>query len=780
MLTLLHKVRRDVRRRPLRNLLTLVGIVLGVAGVVAISSTARTLVEAQRLTYDGSRQADLATFAEDISETTADLVARQPNVSEAETRSVVFTRFTTGERWENLRLVGINDFSAMQLNVVELVRGRFPGSGEIAFDTSTRELTAVDIGDVVAIRTSPDKRSSYLTVVGLTSSPARLGAGLMNQATAYAPADIVRDLAGQSADNFLLIRVSDPERASQTAEDVRELLAKRAVTVSGFDVRDPGAFVGSRELGTLLLLLRLFSYLGAALAAVLVGNTLAAVMSEETGQIGIIKSLGGRRRHVVATYLLYGSILGLLGTLIGWAAGLVLGRAISRYLTDLTGLQQPDFAIRPREIVLALLVGASVTVTTSIVPVIIRSGERVAVLLRSPGVRSERGSSLLRRLSDPFGGVSVAAVLGMRNALRRPARTASTLIVVTVAVAAFISTQALSRSVSGTVDELYELYGADGWIYFQQPVDLGFAAVLQREPSVTQAEPWTSATGAIGSVRTDIWGMPEHDPLYSFRLVHGRWVHQSNPPSVVLTTNLADAIDARVGDALPLDVGAARETVRVSGIVDDSSTYLGNTSTGKVFMTVGDVNRLRGLGRQAEIFALTLTSSDPADVDAAMAALEERTREHGPVTYSTYADQRSSRKAIGVLTLMLNAMVIVVAVVGIAGIANTLLISIAERRRELGVLRALGAGSRQMVLVLVSEGVMLAIIGLIAGTAAGYPLARLLVRLTSAQLFELRFHLSPVAVAATFVVAILAVAAVSTVPGIVASRIRPIHVLRYE
>lgn len=780
MRTLASKVLRDLRRRPLRNVLTLFGIILGVAGVVAISSTARSIADAQRLTYSGSQQADLATFANGLSATTANLIERQPNVVAAETRSVTITRFDTGTGWENVRLVGLESFDAMQLDLVELVEGRFPQRGEVAFDESTRELAPIALGTVVAIRASPADPLVYVTVVGFTRSPATLGAGLMNRATAYVPAITVRELTGRTGDNYLLVRVEDQERASQTASDISRLLSKRGVSLSNFDVRDPNAFVGSRELGTLLLLLRVFSWLGAALSSVLVANTLVAVMGEEMTQIGIIKSVGGRRWQIVLTYLLYGAVLGAVGTLAGWLAGLAIGQELTGYLTRITGLQQPAFAIAAREIGLALLVGTLVTLTASLLPVIAGANTRVASLLRSPGVRNEAAGRGLLRVSAPLARLSVAAAVGMRNALRRPRRTISTILVVTVAVAAFVATQALSRSVSETVDELYALYGADGWVSFQRPVEVGFATVLEQDPWITQVEPWTSASGAIGSTRTDIWGMPVDDPLYSYRLVEGTWVTRSNPPSAVLTSNLANEIDARVGDWRELDIGAKRETVQIVGIVNDSSTYLGNSATGKVFMHVEDVNRLRSLGQQADIFAFKLTDSDPASVDLALAEIEERTREFGPVTYSSYSDQQSSRQAIGILTLMLNVMVVVVAAVGISGIANTLLISIAERRREFGVLRAIGAGTRHMVIVLVSEGVMLALLGLIAGTLAGYPLARLLVNVTSGELFELTFHLSPLSIAMTFVVALLTVAAVSALPGLIAARIRPIQVLRYE
>lgn len=780
MRTLLHKIQRDIQRRPLRNILTLLGVILGVAGVVAIGFTTRALAEAQADTYDGNQTADIAGFTGDLSPTVRNLIERQPDVETVDSWTVALTRFDTGHGWNSVRLIGVESFSEMRLDIVDLVEGAFPGRGEVAFDVSTRELTPVDIGQVVAIQRSPADPLEYLTVSGFTRSPASLGAGLMNQATAYGNAAIVRSYAQRSADNYLLVRVTDTQRTSQISSEISGLLSKRGVAAGSFVVRDPEGFVGSRELDTLLLLLGVFSVLGAALSSFLVANTMLAVMAEESTQIGIIKSLGGQRRHVVATYLGYSAILGLVGTLSGLVAGLGIGLGISRYLTGLTGLQQPGLSVAPREIGLALLVGAFVTIAATTLPALHGAGQRIAPLLRSSGVRSEYRLPFVRRLTAPVAAMSPTLAVGVRNVMRRPGRTIMTLIVVTVAVAAFIATQALSRSVSTTVDELYALYGTDVWVSFRQPVNEGYVHELAKSPEVVSAETWTSATGAIGSTRTDIWGMPDNNPLYSYRLVAGEWVSPGNPANVVLSKNLADQINATVGQQRVLDVGNQTATIRIVGIVNDSSTYLGSTTTGKVFMTTSDVNRLIGIGNRADIFALKLASSEPAFVDQAITAIEERNRDYGPVTLAAYADQESARRAIDILTLMLNAMVIVVAAVGLIGIANTLLINITERRREFGVLRTLGAKSAHLVAILVSEGIMLASIGLVAGLAVGYPLAHILVDITSAELFELSFHLSAWNVLATFALALLAVAAVSTLPGILAARIRPIQVLRYE
>ncbi|MGA7672233.1 MAG: FtsX-like permease family protein, partial [Nitrolancea sp.] len=183
---------------------------------------------------------------------------------------------------------------------------------------------------------------------------------------------------------------------------------------------------------------------------------------------------------------------------------------------------------------------------------------------------------------------------------------------------------------------------------------------------------------------------------------------------------------------------------------------------------------------QASLFALKLTSSSPRDVDAELQQLEEHYRQYGPQTLATYQDQASSRQAIDILTIMLNTMVVIIGVVGLAGIANTLIINLTERRREFGVLRALGATAFHLIRLVMSEALGIAAAGCLLGIAIGYPLARYLVYLTGQQLFQLDFSLSPLTIVLTFVVALAATAAVSTGPGLIAARIRPIVVLRYE
>ncbi len=780
MNTLARKIMRDLLRRKLRNGLTLLGVVLGVAGVVAIATANQDVVEAQRQTYNASSQADLAVFTGDLSATALSLVQRIDNVHSVDSRSAILTRFTSGAGQHSVRIFGIEDFTAIELDAFRLEEGRFPNRGEIVFDFTARELTDLELGDVVAVQRTPDEPISYLTISGFTRSPATLGAGISNRAIAYAPAAEVRAMNNRRADNYLLVRLHDPETASQTASEISSLLAKRGVSTGSFDIRDPETFTGARELATLLLLLQVFSILGAALASFLVANTISAVISEELTQIGIIKALGGVRRQIALAYLLYAALVGLGGSAIGFALGVAGGRQLSAFLTGITGLQQPAPSVRPREILLAFGVGLLVTIGATLVPAIRSARRKPALLLRSPGIQVEYRQRLFARVAAILARLNRSVALGGENVLRRPGRTVLTLTVVAVAVAAFVSTQALSDSVSGTADELYDLYGADGWIFFRRGADTSVARSLRKEPAVADAEPWASASGALGPTRTDVWGMPVEDPLYAYRLVAGTWVTSSNPPGVVLTENLAAATGAAPGDTVTLDIGDRAATVRIAGIVDDPSTYLGNTGTGKVFMAINQFNLLTGRGERADLIALKLVDADPAAVDEALAALEYSYRDLGPGTLAAYSDRESTQQAIGILTQLLRAMVVIVGVVGVAGIANTLIINVTERRHEIGVLRAIGARSRHLLAMLVAEGLTLGLVGTVAGMLIGIPVARYIVTLTGAQLFELTFILSWPTLIGSLTVGLMSVAFVSAFPGLIAARLKPIQVLRYE
>ena len=368
---LLTKTLRDLRHRTLRSLLTLVGIVVGVAGVVAISYTARNLAAAQAAVYADASQADLAVGAQDVSPLVRNVLERLDNVALVEGRVYDITRGSGDERaarWPDLRLIGVADFGDMRVNRVDLVEGRWPGPGEATLDASSRALLPLGLGDTLYVRHSTGEAPTALRLVGFTRTPARLDSAILNEATAYAPIADVRRTRGIAGDNRLLFRLEDPKEGNKTAGQIGRALGQRGVAVSFVQLRDPQNQEGRRELATLLLLLAVFSAIGAALSGFLVGNTVSAIMAEEMRQVGIMKALGAGRLRLVRVYLLPALALGAAGTALGLPLGVAGGDALGRYLGGKLSLELPAFTPSGREVALAVAVGLGVPVVAAVVP----------------------------------------------------------------------------------------------------------------------------------------------------------------------------------------------------------------------------------------------------------------------------------------------------------------------------------------------------------------------------------------------------------------------------
>lgn len=780
MTILLRKTVRDFGVRRLRSALLLVGIVIGVAGVVAIAYTARNLTVAQQNAYVSASQADIWVGVRRFPPELQTPLREIDNVLAVESRVSDFVQWSNGGPYRDALIFGIHDFEAIQINRPTLVAGRWPAKGEAVLDVSAQRLQPVRIGDTIALRENVAEPPVYATISGFTQTPGEADAAILNRATGYAPASDVNRWRGDSGDNQLLFRVSELRRADETQRAILRALDKRGLPRGPATVRDPQNMVGAKELGALLLLMSVFSALGVVLCGFLVWNTMSAVMAEEMRQIGILRALGATWTQVLGTYLLPALLVGVAGSALGIGVGVLGGGALAGYLGGLLGLPLPGFTLAAREVALGVAVGVGVSVGAALVPAWQGTRVRALELLRNYGIRADYGAGRIQRLLARLRGMTAMLAMALRNTWRRRVRSLVTVLVVAVGAAAFIGTQALNASVMGTVNSLYDTYGADAWISFPSLRPVGFAGELLRDPDIVAAEGIVRDSAYVTQTQTDLWGIPADTTLYRYKLVAGRWFAANEPYEVVISSGLARNLGLRAGDTLTAVVRTREETYGIVGIVDDESTYLGSRAAGKLFMTPENANRLRGRGNGADFFSVRFRDGSPAGVDAARKEIERRFRTAEPFTLAAYEDRASTLNTVRILNVLLLAMVIVVAAIGVMGLVNTLVLNITERRRELGILRAVGASGGALVRLLVSEGLALGLAGFALGLAGGYALARYLVRLVGEQLFRLQFVLSPLLLAATGAMTLAVAAGASVAPGLLAARLRPIEAVRYE
>src|SRR5437588_10064552 len=121
MFIALRKAYRDLTRKKLRSFLTVIGIVIGVAGIVAITSTSKNMTAAQAAAYNNNSQQDMRWGLSDAPDNVLEAVQQVPNVAAAELRDNYYTKWYANGAWLDIYFNGVQDFSNMRVNKVNLV-----------------------------------------------------------------------------------------------------------------------------------------------------------------------------------------------------------------------------------------------------------------------------------------------------------------------------------------------------------------------------------------------------------------------------------------------------------------------------------------------------------------------------------------------------------------------------------------------------------------------------------------------------------------------------------
>lgn len=770
-----RKVWRDLRARSGRSFLTWAGVAIGVAGIVAISLTSRTLLRAQRQAYQHHSQADITVWVWDADASLVRALEQLPSVAAAERRAVAFSKWRAGGHWMDIELQGVEAFDRVQVNQMAWLEGRPPERQEIALEASVRELAPVALGDTIELR-GPEGQIWLLRVSGFTRTPYYPSAGLMRLAVAYLPASAVRPFLGTRGDNRLLIRLHDPRALEEGATEIRALLDRRRVPHGELELRRPEAFTGHRELQTLVRLMAALAAMGCLIGAFLVSNTFAALVSEQVREIGILKALGATRGTVVRLYLEGGAFFAGTGTLAGIALGWLVGWQLLRYLGKLLNVEVGAPRLDPVSLGLASAIGIGITLPSALVPVWRASRISVRDALGGYGIRPE---------GRPGGRTGRALPIwwwiGLREIRRRPARTVVRVAVAAVAVAAFLSTRITEASLHRAIRDLFHIYAADAWVWFDAPVGAGFAAELRTIPGVAAAEGWEVRWAVVGGESVRLWGLPPQTRLYRYELAGGRWLLPGEPDTAVVSLDLARRQQIRLGDTLEVETEGRMRPVGVVGIVRDEAIFgLGDAPTGKVFLPLETVQQMARSEDRIGVFAVQCVDPDDAQVERVLAEIERKFRALGPGTEPARTGVEQAQDATRIVGGVLYGTVALVSLTGALGIANIQWLTVWERLREIGVLRSLGAGRRHLARIFAVEGAICGALAALAALPTGILGGRGLAAVIGATLIHLPLvvRAADLAWAALFALGLSVVAGV--VPAIGAARWPVGEVLRYE
>jgi putative ABC transport system permease protein len=722
------------------------------------------------------------------------------------------------------------DPSQPRFNPLKLKEGRWAtGPTEVVIDAQTAKKHHFAVGDTIGVEAHGPKRSFRIVGTATYGNVQSLG-GATIAVFSIPTAQRLLDLRGYSEISVAAKPgVSDAKLVSELKHNVPQTAQVRtAKQQANEDKKGVSSFISFIR-GFLLG----FGGIALFVGAFVIFNTLSITVAQRTRELATLRTLGASRRQVLRSVVLESFVIGLGASVIGLFAGFGLARALSSLFGALgLSLPQASTVYATRTVVISLLLGVLVTVLAGFVPALRATRVPPIAAVREGAVIERRkrlgpiagvvlfaiaaaliayatlgghlgsGKSLLALAGGTLLGLlgvagfapalvtTLAAVVGIparrlggaagrlaaENATRNPARTASTAAALMIGIALVSFVAVLGKGVHGSIDRAigrqvnadWVITSQNGWSAF--PAAAGRAAA--KAPGVALASNIRSDRGRIGGANVSVNGV---DPATIARVYHFDWKQGSNATlarldghGALVKQSFGRKHHLAVGDTFTLRSPAGKPVrLSVAGIFQPPRVM---EVLGGVVISQQAFDRT--FTRPSNSLTLIDGSPTQAGLDKALAAFPDAKAQ----TKHAYVKAQSS-----FIDTMLNLLYVLLAlsvIVSLFGMLNTLVLSVFERTRELGMLRAVGMTRRQARRMVRHESVITALIG----AALGLPLGIMLAAAVTHALGKYGVTFSvPVASLLVFAVASMIAGVLAAIaPARRAARLNVLEALQYE
>jgi putative ABC transport system permease protein len=724
-----------------------------------------------------------------------------------------------------------------RFNSLSLESGRWPRDGEVVIDVSTADRKSLEPGDEIGVQAEgPIERVRISGLVRFGGADSIGGATLagFDLPTAQRLFGKVGEL------DQIRVAAKPGVSPEQLVGDIEEILPPSTQVKTSEQQASDDAEGTNEFISFLRGFLLAFGGIALFVGAFVIANSLSITIAQRTREFATVRTLGASRRQVLGSIVVESLVVGLAASVIGVVLGLALAEGLFRLfdLVGFT-LPNSGLLFEPRTAVIGILTGVLVTLVASLRPAIratrvppiaaVREGAELpegrlhrfrtpwAVFLTAAGFaalsyglfKSGLGTTQLltwmgvgalliffgvallsQRFIRPLAAVlgwparrfgGAAGLLARDNARRNPQRTASTAaaLMIGLALVTLVATLAagITQTFRGAVDDLWKSSDTDYAITAQNnfsPIPIAAADAVAKAPGVEAVmnvrtgdalvlDKAIFATAVDPTARELIsltWQDGSQDVLANLG-TDGVFVDDDFAKDNGLTVDSLIAVTFPSGDTVPFTV---------EGIFEPPT---GGSPFGRVTMSTeawdAHVTSPRNL------YSFVAMQGD--ETDANTAALERVLEEYPNAKVQTR--QQFIDNQIAALSAVLNILYVLLAlsvIVSLFGIVNTLVLTVFERTREIGMLRAIGMTRRQVRRMIRHESVITALIGAVIGIALGIVLAALLI--ARVDFIDFAFPLGQVVVFAIAAVLVGIVAAIF--PARRAAKLDPLQALHYE
>ncbi len=720
-----YKVWFDIWTYKTRTVLAVLSIAAGVFAIGVVFGMVDQLLSGMDAAHQAVHPSHIQMYLNDyISQEVVHGLLRAPGVADIEPFNVVNISYRpkAGGDLKQGMLVLRQDWNNQRMDMLQLREGTWPARNGVDIERLSSSVYGFDIGDKVVFE-QDDKQRTF-TITGKVRHPFVPPPQFGGQAYFFMSSSaMTRYDVPENKYSGLYVTVTpySSENAKVVANDLKDRLAKDGITVGATMYQDPSRHWGRMYVEGINMVMQILAIVSLLLSVVLVYNTLTALITQQTNQIGILKAIGGRSHTILQLYLTGVLIYGLLALFIALPLGMFSAWAVTRWFLNLFNIDYETFRFSNIAVTLQVLAATAVPLLAGLAPVLAGARMTVREAIASYGIGGKFGSNRFDRLIEIIGArllpTHYATALG--NMFRRKGRLILTQIVLVSAGTMFLIVMTLGSSITETMDNFFARRHYDGTFYltgtYRQNKVMN---VINANPTVTSAEGVLTMSATVlqqgqrlkeAGLGTEVYGIVPGRQFTEEPIVAGRWLEPGDGNVLVFSKRGADKNGLALGDTVTLNLGeAGKADFKIVGLYQPLSGDVG-FSTETIYTPINALwDASKEYPRINRVLVRT-TAHDEAATTTTLKDLQQGLEDQSVkvgLAQTEVENRRQSEGSFSVITSMLLALATIVAGVGAIGLMGALSIAVVERTKEIGVLRAIGARSPTIMGMFVMEGML--------------------------------------------------------------------------
>jgi putative ABC transport system permease protein len=731
-------------------------VICGIASLVTMMSTYYSLKLTQETYYDQYRFADVFVPLKRAPDSLIPRLEAIPGINSVRTRVVKDVTLSIEGLVEPAtgRLISIPEQPTPMLNDLFIRTGHYPEQGdEVLASESFAKANHLGLNDTIGAILNG--RWQTLRIVGTALSPEYVyeirGTELIPDYEHFGLLWMQQDALSTAFDmkgafnDVSLALMPGASEAEVIFQLDQQLENYGGLGAFGREDQVSHTFI-SEEIRSLSAHAILVPAIFLGIAAFLLNLMLSRLISTQRDQIAVMKAFGYDNLAVGSHYLKLVMVVMLLGAILGSGLGWRLGLGMTRLYADFYHFPLLRYEIRPAVLWTALLVSTGAAVLGALLAV-----KRAVALPPAEAMRPEPPATYRPTVLEKLGlqrWFSAPSRIILRNLERRPVQGLLSIVGLAVAIAILVLGRYFTDAMNTIIDiQFRTIQREDITLVFNQPVSAQAQFDLYHLPGVLQAEPFRTVPARLrlGHLRelSGIIGITPDSELR--RLLDRQQQPVTLPPDgVLLSTKLADLLQARLGDELTVEVlEGARPTriVTVTGIFDELvgiSAYM-------------DIHALNRLMREGFTLSGAYLQVDAQQQPQLYTQLKQTPAVASVATRQTTIDQfeQTIAQSMGGYTTVL---VSFASIIAFGVVYNAARIALSERGRELATLRIIGFTRGEIAFILLGEQAVLLVLSLPVGFALGFGLAALVTQVYDWELMRFPLVVTPASYAFAFVV----------------------------